>query len=53
MEDKVTRLPSSPRRDYSSSEDSPSAVPLPPLEKEVNTMTQDDPDYLRESCSIP
>ena len=44
MEDEVTRLSSSPRRDSSSSEDSPPAVPLPLLEKEVNIMTQEDLD---------
>ena len=53
MEDEVTRLPSSPRRDFSSSMDSPPVVPFPSLEKEINIMTQDDLDYLRESCFIP
>ena len=53
MEDEVTRLPSLPRRDSSSLEDSPPVVPLVPLDKEVNIMTQDDLDYLKESCLIP
>ena len=33
MKNEVTRLPSSPRRDSFSSENSPLAVPLPLLEK--------------------
>ncbi|GFZ15805.1 hypothetical protein Acr_25g0002140 [Actinidia rufa] len=52
MADKVTRLPSSFREDPSSFEGNPSANPLPPIEKEINTMTQYELDHLRESCSI-
>ena len=44
MANEVNQLPLSPRKDHFSSEDSPLVVPLPLLEKEVNTMTQDDLD---------
>ena len=53
MTDEVNILPSSPRRDFSSSEGSPPGIPLPSLEKEENIMTLDDLDRLRESCFIP
>ncbi|GFZ00893.1 hypothetical protein Acr_14g0005280 [Actinidia rufa] len=52
MEDEVTRLPSSPREDPSSAEGSPSVDHLPPIEREINIMTQDKIDCLRESCYI-
>ena len=42
MADEVTRLPFSPKED-----------PTPPIERETNTMTQDELDHLRESCSFP
>ena len=53
MEEEVNRLPSSPKIGFSSLKDSPSAALFPLLEREVNNMTQDDLDYLRESCFIP
>ena len=53
MTDEVSILPSSPRRDFSSLEDSPPGIPLPSLEKEENIMTLDDLDCLRESFFIP
>ncbi|GFZ14574.1 hypothetical protein Acr_24g0007640 [Actinidia rufa] len=34
-------------------EGNPSTVTLPPIKKEIITMTQDELDCLRESCSIP
>ncbi|GFZ06652.1 hypothetical protein Acr_18g0008220 [Actinidia rufa] len=52
MADEVTRLLSSLREDPTSAEGSPSADPLPPIEREINTTTQDELDRLRESCSI-
>ena len=51
MANEVNQLPLLPRKDSSSSEDSPPAVPFPSLEEE-NTMTQDNLDYLRELCFI-
>ena len=52
MADKVSIVPSLPRRDFSSSEGSPPGIPLSSLEKEDNIMTPDDLDCLRESCII-
>ncbi|GFZ09650.1 hypothetical protein Acr_21g0002490 [Actinidia rufa] len=52
MEDEVIRLPSSLMKDLSSPESSPSAI-FPPVEREVNIMTLEDLEQLRESCSIP
>ena len=51
MEDKVTRLPSSPRKDPSSPKSS-SSVALTSIEREVNIMTLEALEQLRESCSI-
>ncbi|GFS33598.1 hypothetical protein Acr_00g0029510 [Actinidia rufa] len=52
MEDEVTRLPSSPRKDPSIPDSSPLAS-LPSIEREVNIMTLEELKQLRESCSIP
>ncbi|GFS45989.1 hypothetical protein Acr_00g0099370 [Actinidia rufa] len=52
MEDKVTRLPSSPREDPSSPESSPLAI-FPLVKREMNVMTPEDLEQLRGSCSIP
>ena len=52
MMDEVSTLPSSPRRDFSSSKGSPLGISLPSLDKEECIMTQDNLDRLRESYFI-
>ena len=53
MTDEVNILPSSPRKDFSSSEGNPLGIHLPSLDLEENIMPLDDLDRLRESCFIP
>ena len=63
MMDEVNNLPSLPRDDLPEEsplrDDSsilggdPEIDTRSPLEKEINTMTQDDLDHLRKSCSFP
>ncbi|GFY81052.1 hypothetical protein Acr_01g0008610 [Actinidia rufa] len=53
MDDVITQLPSSPREDPLSPECSPSVATPPPIEREINIMTQGELDCLRESYSFP
>ena len=52
MDTEVTEYPSSPRKESSESEESPSVDTRHPPKKELNIMTQGELDRLRESCSF-
>ncbi|GFZ03460.1 hypothetical protein Acr_16g0000840 [Actinidia rufa] len=52
IEDEVTKLLSSPREDPFSLKTSTLAI-FPPDEREVNIMTPEDLEQIKESCSIP
>ena len=53
MTDEVTQLPSSPRKDTPSPEVRPLADDLPSIERETNTISQDEMDHLRELFFFP
>ncbi|PSS08000.1 Platelet-derived growth factor receptor beta like [Actinidia chinensis var. chinensis] len=52
-EDEVIQLPFSPKEDPPSPEGSPSVAISSPIEREINIMTQDEQDCLRETHSFP